>query len=229
MKLYAVYTPSHEILCRRFFLPTVPPGFDVVSYEYKQSGQGNFGAPDFFQCIEFKVNKIIESIEQNPGACIVWSDVDIQFFNFSPSMIEGDLCDLDMAFQRFSRKGDDACGGFYALRCSPAVQQFFREVLVVSKEKTAGNEQDAINILLQTTSLKWGLLPWKYYARTHGFQPPSDIALHHATCIRPGDSVPQKIELLETMAWIMKNPGIRMPLMKLLNAGRVIAGKFSIK
>lgn len=227
MKMYCVFTPSHEILSTRFFLTTVPRGFEVVPYEYNQAGQGNFGETDFYQCIEFKVNMIIESIEANPGACIVWSDVDIQFFNFNPSMMEKDLGQLDMVFQRFSREGEVACGGFYALRCSPAVAQFFRNVLTVSKEETHGNEQDAINLLLKTTTLKWGILPGRYYARTHGFRPPKDLALYHATCIKPGDSVRQKTELLEGMAWIMEAPSIRLPLMQFLNIGGALSRKLS--
>ena len=81
MKLYAVVTPSHRALYERFFAPSLDTtAFELNAFLLEQNGAGEFLADDWKTCIRFKLEKILESIHQNPGAVLVWSDVDIQFF-----------------------------------------------------------------------------------------------------------------------------------------------------
>lgn len=199
MKLYTILTPSHQGLYDRFFLPSLNTAeFELHALELPQAGTGDFLNDDFKAAIRFKLEKIVESIRDNLGKVIVWSDVDIQFFDLSAAHIEASMADpsLDFAGQRLTSSGTRACGGFYAIRCSTKTCDFFEAVQEVTASRTNGNEQDAINLLLEEGRLNWQLLGPEYYARTHGLFIPWKAVMHHATCLLPGDSVRQKVEML---------------------------------
>jgi Nucleotide-diphospho-sugar transferase len=200
MKLYAVITPSHRPLYERFFLPSLDTdAFELIPCLLQQDGAGEFLADDFKNCIRFKLAKILESIEQNSGAIVVWSDIDIQFFRLRPAHILAYFDrTTDFVAQRWSLTSNEVCGGFYAIRCAPAMYEFFTEVSALTRDRTGGNEQDAINLALKTSSshINWRFFGPEFYSRSHGIRIPPDALLHHATCVVPSDYINQKIALL---------------------------------
>jgi hypothetical protein len=187
-KLYCVITPSHEILYNRFFLPSVDTThFELKPHFLDQEGTGELLAEDFKRCIQFKLQKIIDSIQESLGEIIVWSDVDIQFLGLRPShLFKYFDPDIDFAIQRLSQNGEVLCGGFYAIRCSQRMVNFFSEVVELTVNETNGNEQEAINRLLKKKDcpLRWKSLGREFYARIHGIFIPSNTVLHHATDVR---------------------------------------------
>lgn len=200
MKLYCIVTPSHQPLFKRFFLPSLDTKtFELHSYTLDQAGTGDFLTKDWKSCIQFKLIKIIESIQTNPGAIIVWSDVDIQFFGLQPDHILSYFRpDIDFVAQRWSYKNQDVCGGFYAIRCSTKMRDFFYEVVELTSRETNGNEQPAINLALRKSSpgIKWRCFGREFYSRSHGIHIPAQAIMHHATCLVEGDAVNQKVSLL---------------------------------
>jgi hypothetical protein len=200
MKLFAVVTPSHRSLYERFFLPSLDTSaFELNACLLEQDGAGEFLADDFKNCIQFKLQKILESIHQNSGAILVWSDVDIQFFGLQPDHILSYFDEeTDFVAQHWSLASDEICGGFYAIQSSPRMYDFFTEVSNLTRDSTGGNEQDAINLALKTSplSVRWGFFGPEFYSRSHGIRIPSNALLHHATCVIPHDYVNQKISLL---------------------------------
>lgn len=201
--LYVVITPSHRVLFDRFFLPSLDQTqFDLHALELDQAGDGEFLADDFKHCILFKVDEIITSISRHDGQVIIWSDIDIQFFGMQAADILGPFQQpgLQFAAQRLNKDSDNACGGFYAIRCCRESLDFFRAVRAATVSETQGNEQDAINLLLRRPqALRWQLLGDHFYARTHGVRMPRPVVMHHATCILPGDAVRQKLKLLSEL------------------------------
>jgi len=200
MKLYAVVTPSHRSLYERFFVPSLDTNaFELRPCVLEQDGAGEFLADDFKNCIRFKLEKILESIHQNPGAIVVWSDIDIQFFRLQPHHILSYFDqETDFVAQRWSLASDAVCGGFYAIRSSPRMYDFFTEVSNLTREKTNGNEQDAINLALKASPIRvrWRFFGPEFYSRSHGIRIPPNALLHHATCVVGNDYVNQKISLL---------------------------------
>jgi hypothetical protein len=200
MKIFCVVTPSHQLLYDRFFLPSLDARtFELHPYTLDQTGTGEFLAEDWKSCIQFKLAKIIESIEKNPDSIIIWSDVDIQFFGLQPDRILSYFQpDADFVAQRWSYRSEEVCGGFYAIRCSSKMQDFFHEVGAHTANETGGNEQPAINWALQRSSIKikWSFFGREFYARSHGICIPAGALIHHATCLVPGNAVNQKISLL---------------------------------
>ena len=208
MKMLCVVTPSHQELFDQFFLPSLDTKlFELVSYQLAQEGTGEFLGDDFVRCIQFKLTKILESIEQNENELIVWSDVDIQFFGLKPEhIIKYFQHEEDLVAQKLTLTGNHACGGFYALRCSAKTHSFFVDVDKVTTELTRGNEQEAINLLLQKdSSLRWNLFGPEFYARSHGARIPPNALLHHATNLTPGDAIQKKaralMELKDFQSW----------------------------
>jgi hypothetical protein len=200
MKLYAVVTPSHRSLYERFFVPSLDTNaFELNPCLLEQDGVGEFLADDFKKCIRFKLEKILESIRRNPGEIVVWSDIDIQFFRLQPNHILSYFDhEIDFVAQRWSLANDAVCGGFYAILSSERMYDFFTEVSTLTRDKTNGNEQDAINLALKASPsrVRWKLFGPEFYSRSHGIRIPPNALLHHATCITPNDYVNQKISLL---------------------------------
>jgi hypothetical protein len=198
MKLYAVVTPSHRSLYERFFLPSLDTNaFELNPCVLEQDGAGAFLADDFKKCIRFKLEKILDSIHQNPDAIVVWSDIDIQFFGLQPGHILAYFDPAtDFVAQRWSLAGDDICGGFYAIRSSPRMYDFFIDVSNLTRDKTGGNEQAAINLALKTSPIRVRFFGPEFYSRSHGIRIPPNALLHHATCVVANGSPIHKISLL---------------------------------
>jgi hypothetical protein len=203
MKLFAVVTPSHRLLYERFFVPSLDTdAFELNACQLEQDGAGEFLADDFNNCIRFKLEKILESIHQNPGAILVWSDVDIQFFGLQPGHILSNFdSTIDFVAQRWSLATDEACGGFYAIRCSPRTYEFFNEVRNLARDRTGGKDQVAINLALKSSPvhINWRFFGPEFYSRSHGIRIPYNALLHHATCVVPNDYVNQKISMLTNL------------------------------
>jgi hypothetical protein len=203
VKLYCVITPSHRSLYERFFVPSLDcSAFELRAFWLEQEGKGEFLADDFKRCIRFKLAKIRESIQQNRSAIIVWSDIDIQFFGLRPDHILAYFdSETDFVAQRLNSLNSTICGGFYAIRCSTKMDHFFNRVSEITQEETNGNEQEALNSLLQVTahSIRWRLFGSEFYARSHGIRIPANARLHHATCVLPSDSIGQKTQMLAAL------------------------------
>jgi hypothetical protein len=203
MKLHYVVTPSPRSLYDRFFIPSLDRStFELHPLWLEQAGNGEFLSDDFKSCIRFKLAKILESIDQNEGQIIVWSDIDIQFFGLQPEHILAYFNpETDFVAQRLNAQDSAICGGFYAIRCSSKMQFFFERVTQLTQEETNGNEQEAINSVLAVAprSINWRLFGSEFYARTHGIRIPKGALLHHATCVVPGDSIRQKTNMLKAL------------------------------
>src|SRR4051812_19412588 len=96
MKIYCCFTPAHEVLFKDYFLPTVPGGFTVTSSLLEIEGAGDYLSAEFLRCISGKIELVLKSIKDNWGDVIVWSDIDIQFFNLQPALLLAQLDDHDI-------------------------------------------------------------------------------------------------------------------------------------
>jgi hypothetical protein len=231
MRIFCVVTPSHKVLYERFFLPSLDQdSFELHSSFLDQEGSGEFLADDFKNCIRFKLAKILESIENNSGAIIIWSDVDLQFFGLRPSNISSYFePGYDFIAQRLNYRDASVCGGFYAIRCSGQALDFFHQVEELTLSTTRGNEQDAINLVLGSGSskIKWGFFGREFYARTHGIGIPINAVLHHATGLVPGNAVHNKTRLLGQLEHFEKWSNIRRRLFIFQQAPASLTRKLS--
>lgn len=198
MKIYTCHTPSHEILYRRHFLPSLPAELVNVSFPLEPAGASDFGSPGFLQSIGAKMRLVIDSIEANRGDAILWSDVDI-VFRRSPLGFLRELLEMhpevDIWFQSEARDpGGDVNAGFVLMRCNDAVKALYEAANAMMNASGQCNDQDALNRLLRSDAApNWAYLPGGFFARSHGWPPRRDIFLYHANCTVGDDGVGQKI------------------------------------
>lgn len=208
MRIFCCYTKAHEVLLRDFFAPTLPAGFETHSTLLDGAGPGDFLDADFIACIHRKVELIIASLRATPGEVLVWSDVDIVFYDLTPAGLERELMESgkDILFQREGTKTPLINTGFFVCRANERLIAFFEAVLDGLRADRKSNEQYVVNNLLQGGwDLKWGRLPVSYYARTHGWPPSRDLVLYHANETPGKDGVGQKIRQFEELRWIRKH------------------------
>ena len=220
--IFCCYTPAHEILYRKIFLPSVPAGFEVRATEIGIEGAGDFLSDEFLRCIRAKIDLVVRSVAENLGAVIVWSDVDIKVFNLSPSALAAELesSACEILFQRESSRIGDVNTGFFICRCTPAMGTFFRAVRAELESHPEENEQMAVNgLLLKSQSgipgaddeecerplISWGYLPSTFYARTQCWPPPTNLSLYHANCTNGPDGIGQKIRQFQEIEWIQRH------------------------
>ena len=206
MKLYCCFTLAHRILFDDYFLPSVPKTFSVVPTSLEIDGAGDFLSREFIQCIWQKIDLVLESITKNIGDVIVWSDIDIQFFDLVPETLLSQLGVSDIAFQREGHKTSDVNTGFFICRCNERTTAFFERVGDALRHNVTANEQYVVNQLLKArvTDLAWTYLPFAYYARTHGWPPPRKLALYHANATVGPDCVQRKIRQFRELAFLRR-------------------------
>lgn len=197
MKIYSCFTPSHEVLYREYFFPTLPQDFEPYVAQIDISGSGDFGTADFMQTLEVKIEMVLNSIADNAGSAIVWSDVDIVFTRGSVPQLHDLLKDrsTDIWFQK-ERQGDDReiNAGLILMRCNEAVERLYRDALALMRSMPGYNDQRAINeILSKGADISWSYLPYQFAARSHGWPPRQDFVAYHANGTIGDDGVGQKI------------------------------------
>ncbi|HEX8372072.1 MAG TPA: putative nucleotide-diphospho-sugar transferase [Chthoniobacterales bacterium] len=225
MKLYCCYTPAHAILFERYFLPSVPEGFAVVPTVFDIDGQGDFLSAEFLQCISRKIDLILASIRSNAGGIIVWSDIDIQFFEARSDQLQAELGEHDIAFQREGKAVDYVNSGFFVCHCTERLHRFFEQVRDGLRATPHANEQWVINELLKQdgVALDWTYLPFSYYARTHGWPPPAQLSLYHANATTGKSGVERKIQQFSELAFLRRFGFLGLMLTSLKYApGKVI-------
>ena len=182
------------MLFRKYFEPSLPNTFEIQRSLLEIHGSGDFRTPEFLRCICSKVDLILESLQQNAGEIVVWSDVDIRFFDITPEILTACLGEHDIVFQREGHKDTDINCGFFVCRCTNRLSKFFEMVKEGLLQDPVANDQMIINRLLSNASLDllWAYLPFSFYARTHGWPPPQKLALYHANATMGRSGIAQK-------------------------------------
>ena len=227
MNLYCFYSKSHKLLFEKYFYPSANSQFNIIEKKSKQVCKtGLFADAGWIETQAKKVQWWISAMKQNLGKVIVCSDVDVQFFEGSKSILLSEIEDCDIAFQKNSDDKPDVCSGFFICRCSFNLIKFMELVLINLKNKTSGSgEQVEINkLLLSESKINF---KWKYLDRKHFWNPgfkyesvnnltiPKEIIFHHANwCvgiqnkITQLDFVKNKIASLKLNKYKSKNPKI---------------------
>lgn len=206
MKIYSCYTPSHKELFDNYFVGSLPSTLDSIPYFLDIQGRGDFLSVDFLEAIRRKMRLVIDSVEENLGSVIIWSDVDIVFMRDPTPSIQDIFANdqaVEIAFQREGKKTKDVNAGFIAMRCTERVKAFYEQVIDQMVANPHWNEQAAINHLLSgDCPVTWDYLPGTFYARSHGWPPPRNLVLYHANATRGADGVGQKKSQFRELAFI---------------------------
>ena len=141
---------------------------------------GEFLSHEFKRVIDFKIERIIETIRENIGQIIVWSDIDIVFLKNPYQFIVSKTWQYDVSYMNDG--GGNLSGGFYAIRCSSETLGAWTALRLHPKEAHL-YEQAALNEILSKASLN--LLPdtfWAHHRQVFwNHVPPQNIVAFHAT------------------------------------------------
>ena len=150
INIYCYFTPSHEILYKNFFLPSIPEGFSVVPLQsdVQDCTTAAFKSPGWGDTQLKKIVYWIKTIRENEGKVIIGSDVDAQFFNLTPSLVNDLLKDHDILFQWNGGKVL-ICAGFFIGRCNANTLSLFEQLYETLIHDIKGiDDQSYLNMML---------------------------------------------------------------------------------
>lgn len=199
MRLYALYTPSHEVLKDTFFLPSIQDDFEIILEFAPQTSQSAvFMSEGWTVTTMRKVDLIIRAIEENMGDVFIFSDVDIQFFAPIQECIEELIEGKDIIMQRNNPEGV-LCTGFFACRANEKTLRLWKDVKKHMHDHKLHSDQISFNKCIKKGSKKnpydivWDYLPNKFFGAGtliaysgYLWKPgkqlpiPDDIVMHHA-------------------------------------------------
>lgn len=169
MKLYALYTPSHEILKDEFFLPSIQDDFDIIFEFCEQTcPSAKFMSEGWTKTTMRKVELIIRAIKENWGSIFIFSDVDIQFFAPIQNVILEYMHDKDMVIQKNSPNGV-LCSGFFACRGNEKTLKLWKDVKKTMKKSASNSDQNSLNQCIKRSSQRnpynvvWDYLPDTFF------------------------------------------------------------------
>lgn len=196
IKLYAICTPSHEILKDQFFLPSIQDDFDIIIELYDQTCPNvQFMSYGWTDTTIRKVDLIIRAIHENWGKIFIFSDVDIQFFAPIQSTILVLMEGKDIIMQKNNPEGV-LCTGFFACRGNEKTLQLWMDVKRLMETNKLQSDQISFNQCIKRHSKKnpydvvWDYLPVTFFGagtltgctwHPGAFLPiPYNIMMHHA-------------------------------------------------
>jgi hypothetical protein len=209
IKMYVLYTPSHQYFFENYFLPSIKDDYFLISENCEQEcSTGFFEEEGWMDTMNKKVQLVIRAIKENPEKIFIHSDVDVQFFGKTKDTILRLMADKDIVFQRDRTENLEKgflgvyCAGFFACRGNERTLKFFEDILSQLPGLQAGvNDQVILNNLLESGkyNIKIGYLPNTFWSPgiEHGdagengknmyswqpgedIVPPDDIVMHHA-------------------------------------------------
>jgi len=196
MKIYTIYSISHEKLFNNYFLKTLPDEFELISKKMSQEcATGEFYSEGWDKACYQKVQFFIKACQENLGTHFIYSDVDIQFFGkIKQTMIE-ELGDYDIACQNDT--GSYYCSGFFICKANDRTLNMFKTM----SENYNSEDQTTLNQQIHLVKSKF--LSRRFFTVAHStnsvwngqdFYLPNDILMHHANWT---SGIDNKIKLLD--------------------------------
>ncbi len=196
IKMYAIYTPTHQTFVENWFLPSIKDDYEVILEKHDQlSSTGAFAKEGWRETMLFKIDVVIRGIRENWNKIFIHSDVDIQFFKPTKEIIVALMHDKDMAIQLNNPKNGEMCAGFFACRGNQKNLDLWLEIRrrLTDKKYLEKNpkthDQAELNRLVRNENvyhLKWDYLPIEFYCPRGGWNPgraldiPNNLIMHHA-------------------------------------------------
>lgn len=194
MHLYAIYNFRFNKLLS-LFISSIQDELDVTLFHTDITPK-QFMDEDYRKLIDFKVQKCLETIKENKGKYIIWSDIDIVFLKPVLSKINFAL-DTDLiAVPEFDPNGDDSNNGirranwinagFLILHCNDKIIALYEELLIrlTINQNKRFYEQDLLNELIIERKIRVEKLTNDFWLMHK--KKPSSISMAHATS-RHGD------------------------------------------
>jgi len=192
MKIYTIYSPSHENLYQNYFLSSIGPEFEVnatklnedssfyqKTYSYTLSLSGRSDPAEHAKVKFWKAG-----CENNMGQTIVCSDVDIQFFGEATLSLLEELGDFDIAYQHGGARTIPLGGGFFVMKCNEKTLNFLTQIdnhFIEDSQYMINKFKDLCNYkLLSDKFFTIGQVLGGIWRGEATFTIPNPVLMHHA-------------------------------------------------
>jgi len=208
MNIYTHYSDSHKELYEDYFKPSLRAIYTKdeacirAAYHKQTTSQGKFMEAGWLDSMRYKLQVILQAIEENDNDYFIFADTDIIFYNPFIDDLKKTLGDRDLACQEDC---NSLCAGFFIARGNDKNKKLFTEIYNNFTEMV--NDQVALNHFKDMVDYKL-LDREKYYTignffnnsdGTHRWDgvtnilPPKKIKIHHANYV---EGVAEKIKLI---------------------------------
>ena len=158
MRIFTIASPSHMILLKDYFIPSVEKinEYDLTVKEIPQMGDSDFGTKGFNDTCYQKL-RLLYDMAQLPDEYVLYADCDLVFFKFTEVDLKFRIGVKDALFQ------SDAgmlCAGFVFMRPSAKLADFFSHCIANFRHGVEG-DQGVIN--RNRGMMNFGVLPAEYY------------------------------------------------------------------
>jgi hypothetical protein len=220
IKLYVCYTPSHEVLMKEWFLPSLQDDYELVIEKFDQECESaTYMSTGWKKTTLKKVEFILRAVQENWETVFIFADADIQFFRPSKESILHAIEGKDIVCQKNAPKGKffetgDLCSGFFACACNEKTLRLWQLVKKCMME-TEHSDQNSLNTVLKNENhqlnIVWDYLPnnffggglftGKYWCPGDPLTIPDNIIMHHANWTA---GIPNKIAQLKYVRELAK-------------------------
>ncbi len=154
MRILSVCSPSHEPFRDQWFLPTLPPGFEPEVLDVDQTCASALHRTEGWrEAVSPRYGLIADAITRAPDEIMVYSDIDVRFFDLRPETVIAALGDSDLALQRDSYTGR-VCSGFFVFRGNARVLALMRSMQEQLAAEASMCDQPLLNDLMEVK--RWG-------------------------------------------------------------------------
>lgn len=191
------YSPSHEPLFKRFFLPSyevhLRDSFNLIVQRGDQRCNGDFRKGKWNSQVREKIDFVNDFIQNTTLEFFVFSDVDVVFLQDIRKDLFAELGSYDMAFQNDGGalcSDHNLCSGFYFVRVNCETKDFFKR-LISKYDDVLSDQQNLNHMLLYSPNVLYkamskrfynlsGLAPNIWTPATKIFPPDHRIVMYHA-------------------------------------------------
>lgn len=99
--------------------------FELTVFETKVKGNGNYNTPGYIECLHQKTTLMLNTVKENIGRPIVWTDIDIRFI----SKIDLSNYNNDFTVLRESLYNVNYNPAFCRINCNETMVNFFTKLL----------------------------------------------------------------------------------------------------
>jgi len=215
MRLYTLFTESHQALFQDYFLPSLVPGEYLLTAE-------QFAQDDFAEVVRGKMHMCARACQRGRlegDEFFVFSDCDVQFFGRTKEALVANIgTELELVAQNDNhvptrpktgsgRNGGRICTGFFIARTTLHMQNFFEEVArQITNEQ---NDQHVVNRL--RSAIKYKLIGKRFWSPRHNWRPgaalniPDDILMHHANWTSGVQNKMRMLEKVRRYVWARRD------------------------
>jgi len=202
IKMYTFYTPSHVQFKDIWVNSLKDEGIETIIKEFPQECKtGKTWDDGWEKTMLHKVDMILGAIDTNWGEVVIYSDIDIEFFQPISKKIIELIGNKDLIIQRDNPSGV-VCAGFFAFRANERMRLLWKGIRNYMVSRNECSDQKTLNRLLRKSNgndlnpygVVWDYLPadflgggtftgksWKIGNKLFI---PSNIMMLHANCTR---------------------------------------------